>query len=372
MTQTAKGIPGRGRRAAVLGVVLPYATFASLWILLSDKLVVWLVDSPSQLVLASTLKGWFFVGVTSLLLYGLVGRLSTRHASTDSPEQARLPRLTLALPFALLALAIVVLTVSAIAIDLRHQRETETTRLKAIAELETRQVADWFEERLDDAHSLQLSLRMGWMDPAKLVADGRTPSPEVLKQLEAFMQFNGFEGMLVLDGEGRPLWNSRGFEHELDPGLRAAVRAAGVQQVIGHQGPYRDGHGRIHLDFLVPIRGPDGRTPLVVVLHTDPETFLYSALHEWPLPSRTGETLLFRRDGDQIQFLSDLRHRTGSALGFRLPLASPQLLSARFVRDPSRLGEPLDGLDYRGKPVLGIAVAIPQTDWFLLAKIDRA
>ena len=372
MTQTGKESPTRVSRTAVLGVVLPYATFASLWILLSDKLVAWLVESPIQAILFSTLKGWFFVGVTSLLLYGLVSRLSAASLPTDSLVQSRLPRLALALPFSLLALAISVLTASGILIDVRHQWETETTRLKTIAELERKQLTGWLEERLDDAHAFQLGLRMGWMGPAQLFAAGQAPGPEMMEQIDAVLRLNGFDGMQVLDEQGRPLWGSAGFGHALDPGLAAAARAALQRQDVGYQGPYRDAQGRGHLDFLVPIQSAPGRAPLVAVLHTDPEVHLHATLRDWPLPSRTGESLLFRRDGDQIQFVSELRHRAGSAVGFRLPLATPRLLSASFAQDPGRLGQMLEGIDYRGKSVLGVAVAVPHTDWFLLVKIDRA
>lgn len=60
--------------AAVWKVVLPYALFASLWILLSDVLVVLLVRDPLLTGVISTLKGWGFVIVTSMLLSVLVRR----------------------------------------------------------------------------------------------------------------------------------------------------------------------------------------------------------------------------------------------------------------------------------------------------------
>ena len=63
-------------RRGVLHVVLIYAAFASLWILFSDMAVGWLFSNPALLVLASTLKGWVFVAVTTLLLYGLLRRLA--------------------------------------------------------------------------------------------------------------------------------------------------------------------------------------------------------------------------------------------------------------------------------------------------------
>lgn len=61
--------PGSG---SAMFIVVVYAVFASLWILLSDKVVAWLVSDPATMTLVSMLKGWLFVGVTALLLYGLI------------------------------------------------------------------------------------------------------------------------------------------------------------------------------------------------------------------------------------------------------------------------------------------------------------
>ena len=61
--------------AAALRLVLTYAVFAGLWILLSDEAVLWLFSNPAQIGLVSTLKGWLFVAVTSVMLYGLIRRL---------------------------------------------------------------------------------------------------------------------------------------------------------------------------------------------------------------------------------------------------------------------------------------------------------
>lgn len=59
-------------------IVLAYAFFAGLWILLSDKAMGLLFSAQVALVQASMAKGWFFVAVTSLLLYILVRRLVGR------------------------------------------------------------------------------------------------------------------------------------------------------------------------------------------------------------------------------------------------------------------------------------------------------
>lgn len=78
-----------------LRVVLYYAVFAGLWILLSDELMAWIFSDPQQLVRAGIIKGWLFVVVTTLLLYGLIRRLlgqmlaASRREIAAQAEKAR-------------------------------------------------------------------------------------------------------------------------------------------------------------------------------------------------------------------------------------------------------------------------------------------
>jgi PAS domain S-box-containing protein len=74
-SQDHQPAPRENRHGGVLAVVLIYAVFAALWILLSDQGLQLLSNDPAQITLISMMKGWAFVGVTSLLLYGLMNRL---------------------------------------------------------------------------------------------------------------------------------------------------------------------------------------------------------------------------------------------------------------------------------------------------------
>ncbi|CAN5631412.1 hypothetical protein BH09PSE5_BH09PSE5_34510 [soil metagenome] len=58
-------------------IVLAYAAFAALWIGLSDMAVSVLAGAEHQAAIA-TIKGWVFVAVTAVLLFGLVRRLLRR------------------------------------------------------------------------------------------------------------------------------------------------------------------------------------------------------------------------------------------------------------------------------------------------------
>lgn len=73
-------------RSGAFGIVLAYAIFAGLWITLSDRAMGLLFSDPAALVQASMAKGWFFVAVTSLLLYVLVRRLVGQIAAAHRRE----------------------------------------------------------------------------------------------------------------------------------------------------------------------------------------------------------------------------------------------------------------------------------------------
>lgn len=91
MPETTRSALTRG----ALRVALVYAVFAGFWILLSDRAMGLLFRDPETLVTASMLKGWFFVAVTTLLLYVLVRQLigqldaSNQRQRAEAEEKAR-------------------------------------------------------------------------------------------------------------------------------------------------------------------------------------------------------------------------------------------------------------------------------------------
>jgi len=77
----------RQTSSSSLKIVLIYAFCSCLWILLSDKALGWLIADPATVTLISTIKGWVFVAVTSLLLYGLIQRLIDQLLAASERER---------------------------------------------------------------------------------------------------------------------------------------------------------------------------------------------------------------------------------------------------------------------------------------------
>ncbi|CAK0742392.1 two-component system, sensor histidine kinase and response regulator [Gammaproteobacteria bacterium] len=96
------------------------------------------------------------------------------------------------------------------------------------------------------------------------------------------------------------------------------------------------------------------------------------SLQTWPVPSKSGEVVLFRRDGEDVLYLNKLRHWEDAAMKLRLPITNKKLLAAQVLRGEAQEDNPVEGVDYRGVRAIGVMRSIPGTDWFLLAKLDRS
>ena len=128
---------------------------------------------------------------------------------------------------------------------------------------------------------------------------------------------------------------------------------------------------RIYLTLLVPILdGPDHSQALgVLALRINPEAYLYPFISRWPTPSRTAETLLVRRDGNDVLFLNELKFQTNAALNLRISLENTNVAAVKAVLGQEGV---VEGVDYRGVPVLAALHAIPDSPWFMVARMDIA
>ena len=86
-------------------------------------------------------------------------------------------------------------------------------------------------------------------------------------------------------------------------------------------------------------------------------------------PSETAETLLVRREGNEAVFLNELKFQKHTALALRMSLDSTDLPAVKAALGQEGI---VEGVDYRGVPVLAAVRAVPDSPWFLVAKMDTA
>lgn len=87
---------------------------------------------------------------------------------------------------------------------------------------------------------------------------------------------------------------------------------------------------KIYLSVLAPIIDvqDSNRVLGILDLQIDPEHYLYPFISAWPTPSKTSETLLLRREGNEVVFLNDLKFQKNAALNLRAPMDGTKDISA--------------------------------------------
>ena len=277
-------------------------------------------------------------------------------------------------------LVFLLLTVGIVATGRFYYRQTERQfraeaekQFSAIAELKAGELAQYRTERLGHAAiffnnpSFAALVRRCFAKPAD--ADLQC---QLQDWLGTFPTLTDYDRIGLLDAQGVTRLT---VPDRLTPPSSAIARG-GLEVLrsgqVMFQDFYRSEHDqRVYLAMLVPIRDEtDARRPLgVLVLGIDPEKYLYPFIQRWPTPSRTAETLLFRREGNAVVYLNDLRFQTNAALALRLSLTQTNVPAVRAALGQTGI---IPGPDYRGVPVIAAALAVPDSPWFLVAKMDVA
>jgi PAS domain S-box-containing protein len=242
--------------------------------------------------------------------------------------------------------------------------------LSAIIALKIDQIISWRQERIDYASTIMddhfLSIRVSDFIKSRTKLLFKKQITERLTSLASFQ----YQSLTLIDPQGNVRLSVPTLERGLTPYVKSLANQAMQTQKVVFSDLYLDENSKVMLSVLAPllvIQGNAKVTVGVILIRIEPYLFLYPLIKSWPTPSLTGETELIRRDGNEVIFLNELRHRENIPLNLRFPVDSPKLVAAMIARGKKGI---VEGLDYRGVPVLAVAGLIPDSPWFLVAKVD--
>jgi len=250
----------------------------------------------------------------------------------------------------------------------------ELNTIGAIADLKVKQIGDWHKRQIRRGESFQngnlmpeyfdLWLRQG--------APPDSHKKKIQEMLAGLLRVDGYQEILLFDKQGqlristaRDPWPDT-EDAEL---VAEAIRSRKVSMSDIHRSENKTREISISLVApLVVVDANGGQVVGAVVFRIDPHHFLYPLLQEWPTPSTSAETLLVRRDGNNVLFLNELRHLKGSLLSLRIPLTRSTLPAVMAVLGKTRS---MGGIDYRCVPVVSEMRKVPGTEWFMVSKVDK-
>jgi PAS domain S-box-containing protein len=273
-----------------------------------------------------------------------------------------------------------VLSAIAIVLGLSYYRILEKNllhqtveQLSAIADLKVRQIIQWRKERISDGVYMSGNIaQVRQFSRFLKEKNNRLLRDDLLSSLKSYVENYDYKNALFIDKNINvklfyPSQDTIIGDH-LQGLLPGVIRKGEVVLTDIHQ------TGKvsfIHLDLLVPLKGPDVNDSTVfgaVILRIDPGKNLFPVLQSWPISSKTAEALLVQAEGDEVVYLNKPKYVVDGEMVLRKPINEDKLPAAMSVQG---IMETTDGIDYRGTPVIAAMKKVPETPWYLIAKIDR-
>jgi PAS domain S-box-containing protein len=278
-------------------------------------------------------------------------------------------------PLAMLFIAIIVISATVVLFAVHNRKELllkeKQKELSTISEIKSGQIVQWRIDRLGSADFLKENILFA----RKLEDYIREPSNSALKEdilisFRSLIKNFDYRNILLLDTTGRVILSFPGqdslISDHLRPLIPGIVRERKVKLTDIHVASLVS---FVHMDLIVPImKNENAPVEGLLILRLDPEEFLYPLISSWPASGKTAESFLIRQDGDNVVFLSDLPYMEGNQILTRRPVSEPLSPCAMAVKGVKSTS---DAIDYKGHHVVASMNKIPDTGWYLIAKIDR-
>jgi len=251
--------------------------------------------------------------------------------------------------------------------QLRHQVETQ---LQAVAQLKVDQIIQWRQEQVVDGHVISENPFATVNVANWLSAPDPAGADRILAWFRTLQTYYQYGDILLVDPQGTIRLSLSGQVGTIEAKDIATLAEAARQRRPMLSELDRVNDRQPHLDTVAPIVAEGGLGVVGgLVLRIDADRFLYPLIQRWPGPSESAETLLVRRDGDQVLFLNELRHQQQTALRLRIPLVRKDVPAVMAVTGVRGL---VAGRDYRGVEVLSVLSGIPDTPWCMVTKINTS
>jgi PAS domain S-box-containing protein len=242
--------------------------------------------------------------------------------------------------------------------------------LLAIADLKVGQIVNWRKERLDDLSSvldnpLIVSQIHQWLHYPKKNGERE----EILTWMKSLHGRSRYDRIILVNSEESIQLLMPEGQEVLGPNDKRLINEAMKSGKMIFSDLYSSKLARAtRLSLVAPITHPGQRVPEgALLMRIDPYAFLYPLIQSWPTSSRTAETTMVRREGDEVLFLNELRHRKNTALTLRYPVEEKNLVAAMAGRGVEGV---IEGIDYRGVRVLAAIKPVPESSWIVISKVD--
>jgi PAS domain S-box-containing protein len=251
-------------------------------------------------------------------------------------------------------------------------RKEKQNELLAIADMKVTQIVNWRKERLGDLsfvlnNPLIFSQIHEWLHNA----NNTRQRAIIFTWMKSMCDIYRYDRIILITSEGNVQFLVPEGQDVLGPNDKRLLGEAIKDKRMIFSDIYSSKIAKAtRLSMIAPIIHPgrnEGQSDGAFLFRIDPNEFLYPLIQSWPTPSPTAETLMVRREGNEVVFLNELRHRKNTALNLRYPIEGSRVIAAMAARGVEGV---VQGIDYRGVGVLAAIKPVPESTWIVIAKVD--
>jgi len=243
--------------------------------------------------------------------------------------------------------------------------------IRTIAQLKNEQIAGWQKERMNYPKVfIDSPFFIEGIEKWLSSRNNLKFKSDILKRLELMNPNNIYENIFIASPEGESFVTLNPLPSKLDSVTVSFVKkSASERKIFCTDFYFCRTHNKIHLDYLAPFVNSKNQVIAIIVYRVDPEQYLYPLIERWPASSQTSEIVIVRKDGNASTVLNNLNKQKNAALRLRFSLSKSEIPAVKAVLGYTGLSE---GIDYHGDEVVAYIEPIPQTNWFMIAKMDKS
>ena len=255
--------------------------------------------------------------------------------------------------------------------EVKTIRSEAYNELKAIATLKISQITNWNNERFTDVKIFsQNPFFVGSLENSLGSKSNASLKSEIIKNFTLINANSDYSNIILFNIEGKSLLSLDSKFQQIDSTTARFIKRAVKEKKIISTDLYRSSlHNEIYLDYIAPVIDKNSFVFAVLILRVNPETFLYPIIKEWPVPSKTSETLIVRREDGSALYLNELNHRRSAALILTIPLTRKEVPAVQAVLGRKGIFE---GVSYHGTNVLSYISPVIGAPWIMIAQIDNS
>jgi signal transduction histidine kinase len=286
-------------------------------------------------------------------------------------------RLTSGISFLIIAITVLLSVLS-----YEHERKAIQNRiyaqLNATADLKKELVVNYVDERINDLRTIATAEHL--RNSIFSLLDKKTDIQKteeyryISQRLRSLKNINrDYLSIEVVDLKGNIIVSSNDshsdsnhrHKHEHKGGIGKYLESIKRGSAVIMQ-DYLDSETR-HLDFAIGIKDRDGSVRAVTVSSIVLKDTIFAIFSDYTGLGHTGETLLVRLSNGSLMHINPTRHSNILKTEAHIPSSEHFKLGISAASGKEGMDE---GIDYRGKKVIGAYRHIPALGWGIVAKID--